>query len=179
LRGPLPASGSPATAVYLDSLPAHRFGWTLRGRERQRCHRGPRRGRYSLEGPVRQRMADRRLESRPHRVGHRHRSRRSDRCLPVRGYGGTPNAVFRTMDRAASWRNINALPSSKAGFSQTLAVRVSDRAILVSGQSMLYESRDFGATRKQLNCAWDTRKIFLFPVSSSMVLGSDHGLAGC
>ena len=94
----------------------------------------------------------------------------------ARGYGGTPNAVFRTMDRGASWNNINAPTSTNGGFSQTIAVRASDRAILVSGQSMLYQSRDFGSSWEQLNCPWDSRKIFLFPASSSMVMGSDHGL---
>ncbi len=94
----------------------------------------------------------------------------------ARGYGGTPNAVFRTMDRGVSWHNINAPTSTNGGFSQTLAVRASDRAILVSGQSMLYQSLDFGSTWEQLNCPWDSRKIFLFPASSSMVMGSDHGL---
>jgi hypothetical protein len=94
----------------------------------------------------------------------------------ARGYGGTTNAVFRTMDRGASWQNINAPTSTNGGFSQTIAVRASDRAILVSGQSMLYQSLDFGSTWKQLNCPWDSRKIFLFPASSSMVMGSDHGL---
>ena len=94
----------------------------------------------------------------------------------ARGYGGTPNVVFRTMDRGVSWHNINAPTSTNGGFSQTLAVRPVDRAILVSGQGMLYQSLDFGATWTQLNCPWDSRKIFLLPGSSGMVMGSDHGL---
>jgi hypothetical protein len=80
----------------------------------------------------------------------------------ARGYGGTTNAVFRTMDRGASWHNINAPTSTNGGFSQTLAVRASDRAILVSGQSMLYQSLDFGSTWEQL---FDNRPQAWIPAS--------------
>jgi uncharacterized protein (TIGR03437 family) len=94
----------------------------------------------------------------------------------ARGYGGTPNVVFRTMDRGVTWNNINAPTSTNGGFSQALAVRSADRAFLVSGQGMLYQSLDFGSTWIQLTCPWDSRKIFLLPGSAGMVMGSDHGL---
>lgn len=94
----------------------------------------------------------------------------------ARGYGGKSNAVFRTMDHGISWENINAPTSTNGGFSQALAVRASDRAIVVAGQGMLYQSLDFGSTWERLNGPWDSRKIFLLPTSSSMVIGSDQGL---
>jgi photosystem II stability/assembly factor-like uncharacterized protein len=95
----------------------------------------------------------------------------------VRGYGGRPdNLVLRTKDRGVSWQSINAPTSNTGGYSQALAVRSSDRAVLVAGQEMFYQSLDFGATWTKLNAPWDSRRIFLLPNSTSLVLGSDHGL---
>lgn len=95
----------------------------------------------------------------------------------VRGYTGPPdNVVLRTKDRGVSWQSINAPPSTSDGYSQALAVRSSDRAVLVAGQEMFYQSLDFGATWTKLFAPWDSRRIFLLPNSTSLVMGSDQGL---
>jgi len=95
----------------------------------------------------------------------------------VRGYGGPPdNLVFRTMNRGASWQVIDAPTTTNGGYSQTVAVNPEDRSVLVAGQSMFYASPDFGATWTRLNGPWDSRKIFVLPGTSSLVIGSDHGL---
>ena len=95
----------------------------------------------------------------------------------IRGYGGPPdNQVFRSMDRGASWQVINAPTTTNGGYSQALAVNPWDRSVLVAGQSMFYSSPDFGATWTTLNAPWDSRKIFVLPGTSSLVMGSDQGL---
>ena len=91
----------------------------------------------------------------------------------IRAQGPTPNLVFRTIDGAASWQSI---PVPTGIFSQTIAVRASDRTVFVAGQGMFYKSLDSGNTWSQLKAPWDSRKIFLYPGSSNLVIGSDHGL---
>ncbi|MGA3019207.1 MAG: hypothetical protein ABSF62_18950 [Bryobacteraceae bacterium] len=81
-----------------------------------------------------------------------------------------PGTVFRTTDGAASWQAINS-PGN-----QTIVVRPSDEAVLVAGGGTFYKSLDSGTTWTQLNAPWDNRRIFLIPGSSSLVMGSDHGL---
>jgi uncharacterized protein (TIGR03437 family) len=87
--------------------------------------------------------------------------------------GSSNDLVFHTSNRGSSW---NVISPPNGGFSQTLAVRPADRAILVAGQGMFYASTDFGSTWTALNAPWDSRRLFLIANSPSMVMGSDHGL---
>lgn len=82
--------------------------------------------------------------------------------------------ILRTRDRGASWQVLNG----PTGHSQTLAVRPSDRYLLVGGSGTYYISPDFGATWIAPNgpgptSPGDNRKIFLLPGTSSMVMGTD------
>jgi photosystem II stability/assembly factor-like uncharacterized protein len=92
----------------------------------------------------------------------------------IRAQGPGPLAVQRTTDSGATWQTINA-PTGI--FSQAIAVRPSDRALMVAGQGMFYKSFDEGNTWVQLSAPWDSRRIvFPIPGTSSVVIGSDHGI---
>ena len=86
--------------------------------------------------------------------------------------GSSIDLVFHTSDRGTTW---NSISPPNNGFSQALAVRPSDRAVLVAGQGYFLASTDFGATWQALNAPWDSRRIFILP-NGSLVMGSDHGL---
>ncbi len=95
---------------------------------------------------------------------------------PSIGYytlGTEPTRVFATSDGAKTWK---LLVPPINGFAQALAIRPADRALLVAGQGMFLASTDSGATWKASNAPWDTRRLFILPNSTSLVLGSDHGL---
>ena len=86
--------------------------------------------------------------------------------------GSSIDLVYHTANRGATW---NLISPPDNGFSQALAVRPSDRAVLVAGQAYFLASNDFGVTWQSLNAPWDSRKIFMLP-NESLVMGSDHGL---
>ena len=86
--------------------------------------------------------------------------------------GSSIDLVYHTANRGATW---NLISPPDNGFSQALAVRPSDRAVLVAGQGYFLASTDFGATWRPLSAPWDSRRIFILP-NGSLVMGSDHGL---
>jgi hypothetical protein len=86
--------------------------------------------------------------------------------------GSSLDLVYHTANRGATW---NLITPPDNGFSQALAVRSSDRAVLVAGQGYFLASTDFGATWQTMNAPWDSRRIFVLP-NGSLVMGSDHGL---